>query len=100
MRLSKIVLYHYRNPAIYKILLGAHNRNANEGTRQTIPVKKVMYHSQYNKPTQINNDIALIQLQYPAKLNDHVKTVCLPSHGYDVPTSSECYITGKFINKS
>ena len=81
------------------IRLGDHNRNANEGTEQNIPAKRVIYHSSYNKPTPINNDIALIQLARPATLNSRVGTVCLPAHGYDVPTNSECYITGKSYNQ-
>ena len=67
----------------------------NEGTEQVIAVKKVIKHEQYNKPTQINNDIALLQLSKPATLNSHVSTVCLPSQGEMVPVGSNCYITGK-----
>ena len=77
--------------------MGDHNRNTNEGTEQTLAVKKVISHSQYNKPVQINNDIALIQLTTPATLNSRVKTVCLPSQDYDVPTSSKCFITGTML---
>ena len=83
-------------PSYYQVRLGDHNRNIDEGTEQTIPAKLVIKHPDYNKPTPINNDIALIQLARPATLNSRVQTVCLPSHDYHVPTSSRCFITGEW----
>ncbi|CAH3026001.1 unnamed protein product, partial [Porites evermanni] len=81
------------NPSSYKVVVGDHNRNANEGTEQTIGVRKVMSHPDYNKP-RLSSDIALLQLSSPAKLSERVNPVCLPSHDSDVPTGSTCYITG------
>jgi hypothetical protein len=78
----------------YTILLGAHNRNSPESHEQRIRAKKVIVHPQYGQPA-LNNDIALIQLERPATLTSRVSTVCLPSHNFDVPLNSECYITGK-----
>ena len=40
----------------------------------------------------MNNDIAMIKLARPVKMNNYVSTVCLPSG--DVPVGTECYITG------
>ena len=73
--------------------MGDHDRDANEGTEQTIGVRKVMSHPDYNKP-RLSSDIALLQLSSPAKLSERVNPVCLPSHDSDVPTGSTCYITG------
>ncbi|CAB3982538.1 chymotrypsinogen B-like [Paramuricea clavata] len=77
----------------YTILLGAHNRNSPQSHEQRIRAKKVIVHPQYGRPT-LNNDIALIQLERPATLTSRISTVCLPSHNFDVPLNSECYITG------
>ena len=84
----------YRIPSYYKIRVGEHNRNVDEGTEDDIPVKRVISHNDYGKPV-LNNDIALIQLSRPAILNNRVRTVCLPARNEAVPTSSRCYITGK-----
>lgn len=82
-----------RNPADYKIVVGDHNRNTNEGTEETVGAKQIIYHPQYN-PSVINNDIALIQLASAVKLSQRVNPICLPSHDSDIPIGSKCYITG------
>ena len=43
-------------------------------------------------PRQLNNDIALIKLSRPVKMNKYVSPICLPSS--DPPVGTECYITG------
>ena len=84
----------YRSASYYTIRLGDFNRLAIEGTEQDIPVKRVIRHPDYNKPTSLNNDIALIQLSRPALLNSKVDIVCLPSPGEIVPSQASCFITG------
>ncbi|EDO34807.1 predicted protein, partial [Nematostella vectensis] len=81
------------NPAQYQIIVGEHNRNVNEVTEETLNVKKVIAHPQYNNP-RLSNDIALIELASPAKLSSRVNPVCLPPHGYKLPAGSRCFITG------
>ena len=83
----------------YTILLGAHNRYQPQGHEQKIRGKRVIVHPNYDE-LRLNNDIALIQLERPATLNQHVSTVCLPDRNYQVPlgSKSKCYITGKYMN--
>lgn len=73
--------------------MGDHNRNINEGTEETVGVKQIIYHPQYN-PGVINYNMALIQLASSVKLSQRVNPICLPSHDSDVPIGSKCYITG------
>ena len=90
------VLYSFvccRNPLSYKIVVGDHNRNINEGTEEEVGAKKVISHPNYNSP-RLSSDIALIQLSSPVKLSQRVNPICLPNHDSDVPTGSKCYITG------
>ena len=90
------VLYSFvccRNPLSYKIVVGDHNRNINEGTEKEVSAKKVISHPNYNSP-RLSSDIALIQLSSPVKLSQRVNPICLPNHDSDVPTGSKCYITG------
>lgn len=69
-------------------------RDSKSGTEETIQVEKVISHPSYNRPTRFNNDIALLKLSKPAKLSQHVRTVCLPNQGEEVPVGSKCYISG------
>ena len=84
-----------RNPASYKIVVGDHNRNTNEGTEEEVEAQRIISHPSYNRPSPINNDIALIKLSRPVKLSQRVNPICLPSYDSDVPTGSKCYITGQ-----
>ncbi|XP_015748946.1 PREDICTED: chymotrypsin-like elastase family member 3B [Acropora digitifera] len=81
-------------PCSYSIRVGDHNRQLNEGTEETVQGKEIVSHPEYNKPSLINNDIALIRLVRPVKLGPRVGTVCLPAQGESVPVSATCYITG------
>jgi len=85
------------NPALYTIRLGDHNRNVNEGTEQDIKAIRVISHPSYNNP-RLSNDIALIQLQRPATLNNRVGLACLPDQDYVLPAGSNCYITGTYYS--
>lgn len=82
------------NPADYKVVVGDHNQNANEGTEETVGAKRIISYPEYNRPGRLNNDIALVELAAPVKLSARVNPVCLPSSDSDVPTGSKCYITG------
>ena len=94
-----LVMYICRNPANYRIVVGDHNRNVNEGTEESVGAAQIISHPQYNRPGRLNNDIALIELAAPVKLSSRVNPVCLPSSDSNVPTGSKCYITGKSSHK-
>ena len=50
---------------VSKIVIGRHNlRVTTEG--EDIPVKRAIRHEDYNRPTQLNNDIALLELERPS----------------------------------
>jgi len=80
--------------SLYTIRLGDHNRFLIEGNEQDITGKRVIKHPDYNKPSPINNDIALIQLSRPASLNAKVGIVCLPNADEEVSSAAKCFITG------
>lgn len=88
---------HAKRPQDYgdfKITLGEHRRSTWEGYEQEFEVANIIEHPEYNKPTIVNNDIALIQLSRPAILNQRVSLVCLPDQGFIIPDGKQCYATG------
>ena len=76
------------------IRVGEHNTRVSEGSEAEYQVKKIYEHPDYNKPSPINNDIAILELDRPIQFNKYVQPVCLPDK--DVPVGKECYITGMY----
>ena len=62
-----------------------------EGTEQRIKVSKIIKHENYNGFT-ISNDIALLKLESPLKLNKYVQGVTLPKPHQS--TTGDCVVTG------
>jgi len=79
-------------PQMWSIRVGEHNRKADEGSEADYNVKKIIMHPDYGTPSDLNNDIAVIELQTPIKFNKYVQPLCLPDK--DVPVGTQCYITG------
>ena len=55
-------------------LLGEFNRGKLDGTETFIRVKRIVIHPRYNGNGLANN-IALLELEKPAKLNNHIRMV-------------------------
>ena len=62
--------------------------------QQAIKVKQLFAHEGFSMD-HLRNDIALFQLERPAKLSEKVNAVCLPVQGSRIPDGYKCYITGK-----
>lgn len=74
-------------------LSGAHTRTGTTDVQQSLRIKKVIKHAGFNIKN-LNDDIALLELQQPATLSDKVNLVCLPQKGTRLPSGKRCYITG------
>ena len=83
-------------PSKYKVILGDVKHKKNEKSEQIFKVDKIIVHENYEKPVVINNDVALMKLSKPARINAIVRPVCLPSPHEMVPLKTKCYITGNF----
>jgi len=74
-----------REKAKLVIKLGDQDQYMPEDGEQIIEVEKYIihpdFHDGFGKDYWMANDIALIKLKTPAKLNDVVQTVCLPKKG-------------------
>ncbi|XP_075768006.1 mast cell protease 1A-like [Pelodiscus sinensis] len=75
------------------VTLGAHNIDKREPSWQVIPVRRQIPHPRYNRKT-LNNDIMLLQLAEPAKLNGWVETIALPCAGEHVEPGMACLVAG------
>ncbi|XP_073452057.1 anionic trypsin-2-like isoform X2 [Aquarana catesbeiana] len=74
-----------------EVRLGEHNIGVLEGPEQFIKASKAIKHPQYD-PNSLDNDIMLIRLRKPVKINSQVKTVSLPTRCAMEGTS--CLISG------
>ncbi|XP_065059399.1 enteropeptidase-like isoform X4 [Rhopilema esculentum] len=75
------------------VIVGDLHRTINDTAEKRHRVSLVKIHPLYSSST-MNNDVALLKLQTPAVLNDHVNTVCLPNRTSVIAVGSSCYITG------
>ncbi|XP_057303992.1 chymotrypsin B-like isoform X3 [Hydractinia symbiolongicarpus] len=77
-----------------KVVLGEDDREKASGSEQIISAAHFETHGKYNQPTNLNNDIALIRLSKPARLNKYVKPICLPLQGTKPGKAGSCYLSG------
>ncbi|OWK61022.1 Coagulation factor VII [Lonchura striata] len=62
---------------------GEHKINVDEKTEQESGVARMIIHEEY-KNGQVNNDIALLNLETPVNLTDYVVPICLPEKRFAV----------------
>ena len=72
---------------------GEHFLDKTEGTEQNFTIKRLYIHPKYNTETH-DNDVALIELDRPATLNNRVNTICLPDESFQFPSGTRCTISG------
>ncbi|XP_019904456.1 transmembrane protease serine 9 [Esox lucius] len=58
-----------------------------------IPIQRIIMHPGFNS-TNMNNDVALLELAVPAPRSYTIQAVCLPSPVHRFHRDNECYITG------
>ncbi|XP_034031010.1 trypsin-1 [Thalassophryne amazonica] len=74
-----------------QVRLGEHNIAVNEGTEQFINSGKIIKHPKYNS-YNVDNDIMLIKLSTPARLNSYVSTI--PVASTCASAGTRCLISG------
>ncbi|XP_077850233.1 serine protease 43 [Macaca mulatta] len=77
----------------YKVKLGDTNLNAGSENTLVIPVKDIIFPSNFDFAS-LTNDIALALLAYPVNYSSHIQPVCLPKELFEVETGTECWVTG------
>nr|XP_023690735.1 trypsin-like [Paramormyrops kingsleyae] len=84
----------WRPSFLIKVVLGEHNLYVAEGFEQEFNVSKIFIHNNYNYKT-FNNDIMLIKLSQPARMNANIGLATLP--GANTPPLSRgatCKVSG------
>lgn len=76
----------------WTIQLGMTRRNSHSFFGQTIKVKTVLQHPDYNMAH--DNDVALFQLKERVKFNEHLLPVCLPPADYNLRPGTNCTVIG------
>ena len=71
--------------------VGAHDVRQHEADAVDYQVKRIIVHPGWNT-RNLNNDVAMFELEKPIQFNKYVSPVCLPND--DPPVGTECYITG------
>ena len=60
---------------------------------QVIPVQRVIIHPDFNS-TNMDHDVALLELSLPASMSYTIQSICLPSPVHHFLETAECYISG------
>lgn len=77
----------------YRVTLGEHNRDENEGSEQVIDVEWIQNHEDYEEGVD-QNDIAILFLKEEAKYTKWVQPACMPEKNEEMEVGSECWVTG------
>ncbi|XP_026201848.1 transmembrane protease serine 9 [Anabas testudineus] len=79
------------NPTNWAVSLGSVLRSGVGAL--VIPIQRVIIHPAFNG-TNMDFDIALLELAVPAPISYTIQSVCLPSPVHHFLKNAECYITG------
>lgn len=60
---------------------------------QTQPVSRIVLHDRYDR-SDMRNDLALMKLKDPLRLNRWVRPVCLPPRGWGPSAGTVCTAVG------
>ncbi|KAM6976949.1 trypsin [Aplochiton taeniatus] len=83
----------WRPSSLMKVVLSEHSLTVDEGYEQVFNVSKIIVHN-YNYKTY-NNDIMMIKLSEPARINVNVQPVQLPADDLpELPGYSTCTVSG------
>ncbi|XP_008319344.1 elastase-1-like, partial [Cynoglossus semilaevis] len=79
----------------WRVVVGEHNLNSQEGREQYMGVSQVYLHPRWNSASVAGGyDIALLRLSSEVTLNNYVQLGALPPSGQVLPHNNPCYITG------
>jgi hypothetical protein len=77
----------------FEVQAGMLRRFSFSPAEQTQAVLHIVLHDHYDR-SDMRNDLALMQLKYPLRLNRWVRPVCLPPEGWGPQAGTVCTAVG------
>ena len=77
-------VYDVINPQKITVVTGEHDTSVNEGREQWLSVRSAVIHESYNED-ESENDIALLILQSPIRLDNFSKAIKIPQPNQSLP---------------
>lgn len=78
----------------YIVKVGGIHVNVSSKNAVQVPVLDIVVHQDFSALRYIENDIALILLQFPVNYSAHIQPVCFPEKTFMVQTDTDCWVTG------
>lgn len=83
------------DPKQWQVRAGEWRLNDDDQTEQTVDVRRIIRHEDYNSPGRFQNDIALIQLKTPLNFDTaFVGPACFPAEDKDYKGTEGCLLSG------
>ncbi|EDO34724.1 predicted protein, partial [Nematostella vectensis] len=76
------------------VRMGAHWKDGKTGSEQDFRIQRIFMHPNYHSPVQYANDIALLLLDRPARLDRYTNLACLAPRSSPLPDGTRCWISG------
>lgn len=82
-------------PFFYRVIIGNWHMKRRDGTETEAEISEFHVHEKYNVPEYSSNDIAVLKLKKPVRLNGpYVGIPCLPPAGKDYRGAKGCSLSG------
>lgn len=87
--------YYFKNWG-FSVMVGEHDVNSgNEENQEQACIEKIYLHPKYDKAQpDKGNDIAIVKLAWPVKLNAHVLPICMADKEFKIQDDDFCTVTG------
>jgi secreted trypsin-like serine protease len=84
-----------KNPSKFRVRVGEWHQKDDDRTEKDIAVSKIIVHSQFNKPHQVEHDVALIKLASNVDFSGpYAGPACMPNAGDDYRGTEGCWLSG------
>jgi secreted trypsin-like serine protease len=82
------------DPEAWMVRVGEHKMFDDQGTHVDVKPTKILFHPDRNPPKTFNLDIALVKLERPVSMTEHVNVACLPDDEDYFPPGHVCVTAG------
>jgi len=84
-----------KTPSKYSVKTGEWHLFSGDGTEKSFEVEKIIVHKDFNKPHEIEHDVALIKLKSDVDMSGPYRgTACMPTESDDYKGAEDCWLSG------